>query len=140
MEINQIYQQAKALGVCDRFTGGETIGEVFELFGSPQGVEFFEKTGFPSLAIARSFNGVEARSAGVYIDAGEITLHGVAKAILMGATNAKLTFDDMAELRHEVIVMHGATAHVEASNWAVVFTQELGGTITKCVKDNAILK
>lgn len=43
--VKVIFQKASALGVCSRFKGSETLGELVELFFSPQGVEFCS-TGF----------------------------------------------------------------------------------------------
>lgn len=137
MEVKDLYKQAKGLGVCSMFTGNETIEELLELFATPQGLEFYQKRGFPTIDILRKFKGFRAENAGVYIDAEEITLHGKERVILVGNTVAKLTYDDMATQRNNVTVMHGASVNVVASNWAVVFTSNLGGTINKEAHDNA---
>lgn len=140
MEVKDIYKQLYSLGACSKFTGRETLPELFALFTTPQGLEFYQKTGFPTIEIIRQFSGSYAQAAGVYIDAGSITLHGERKVVLVGDTQATLTYNDNAEYRHEVIVMHGAAADVKASNWAVVFINNLGGDVETTTQDNAIIR
>lgn len=137
MEVKDLYKQAKELGVCSMMTGNETVEELFQLLSTPQGLEFYQKTGFPAIDILRQFKGFQSENAGIYIDAGEITLHGKERVILAGNTVATLTYDDMATQRNNVAVMHGASANIVASNWAVVFTSNLGGIINKEAHDNA---
>lgn len=139
MDVNSIHKQARQMGACPKLKGSENLAELFELFTSIQGIEFAAKYNWPTLEILRQFDGKEALDAEVYIDKGDIMINGARKVVLVGNTRATLVFDDNADTRHEVIVMYGAHAEVNASNWAVVFTENLGGTINKHKEQHAII-
>lgn len=129
---------AHKLAICEMFKGTESISELAELFTSPQGLEFCITAGFPNLATFRLFKRSNPQRFGVYIDAGEITLHNPRRAILIGRTIATIKCDTCE--RHEVVTMLGASATVLASGWAVVATTAGKGTnITKRATDNAII-
>lgn len=137
-EVNNLYQQALALGVCSRFTGKESTDELMKLFLTPQGIEFCLENNFPDLATWRTLSDV-ARKYGIYIDAGDIELTNEPMVVLIGKTNAKLYYNDQAKIGHEVIMTYNSRAHITASNSAVVFVTKQSGKLKKTVKDNAIL-
>ena len=124
--------------VCDMFRGDENLAELCGLLLSPQAVEFGVKRHFPTLAIFRQFKDVDAAQYGVYIDAGEITLHNPDRVLLVGRTSATVICD--RNERHEITVRCGASAVVRASKWAVVkVNSENGCRVIKNAADNAIL-
>lgn len=139
MEATKIHEMLRRLHVCDMVRGNETTAELLRLLTTPQGLEFFQKTGFPTLEVARAFCGADAEAAGVWIDAGQITLHNPRRVVLLGNTRARLIYDDLADEKHNVTVMHGGSAHIDASSWAVVFAQNLGGVIEVDKQDNALV-
>ena len=129
---------AHKLAICEMFKGTETLPELAELFTSPQGLEFCLAAGFPNLATLRIFKRHNPQRFGVYIDAGEITLHNPQRAILIGKTHATIKCDTCEN--HLIVTMHGASATVLASGWAVVATKAGHGTnITRRTTDNAII-
>lgn len=132
----RLYTRAKERGCCERFTGKENMEQLVGLFLTPQGVEFCQKHNFPDIAALRAFRGAETIRQGVYIDAGHIVLSNMAKAALIGDTEAELRYDDPHK-RHEVILMHGAKAHIKASGYAVVFVTGGGADITAELTDKA---
>lgn len=123
------------------FAGTEDEARVLRLFTSPQGLEFCAKNNWPTLEQMRAFDKAKAEWTGVYIDAGNITLHNPRRAVLIGDTHASLLFDDWAEVKHNVVVVHGATAKIAATHWAVVFAEKNvgGGTIDYTKGNNAIV-
>jgi len=136
--INQIYTQAKQLNCCDLFKGTEDLQAIIRLFSSPQGIEFCMNNHFPNTSTFRLFKPYNVERHGIYIDAGNITLSNPERAILIGRTCA--TIDCDTNVRHEVIVLHGAKALVNASKWAVVFTKvEQGSICIKNTSDNAVI-
>ncbi len=139
--IRQIYTQAKLIGACQRFTGRErTLDELVALFLSPQGLEFCIKNRFPNLATFRQLKILESGIAkyGIYIDAGAITLDNPKRAVLVGRTTAVIGCDECE--RHDVVLMHGAKAVINASKWAVAFVAASAGcSYMKNVTDNAII-
>lgn len=137
--IKQIYAQARQLGCCDLFKGTENFEALVSLFRSPQGIEFCINNHFPNTATFRLFKPLRPERHGIYIDAGNITLTNPDKAILIGRTTATVNCDTN-DRRHEVILLHGAKAVVNASRWAVCFTKIEGGCV--CIKntsENAVI-
>ncbi|WP_320980053.1 hypothetical protein [Bacteroides sp.] len=138
--IKQIYAQAKLIGACPRFTGQEkTLDDIVALFTSMQGMEFCIKYHFPNIATFRLFKpyGVD-KQYGIYIDAGTITLKNPARAILIGRTIATIYCDECE--MHDITLLHGAKAVVNASKWAVVKTTvENGCNLIRSTSENAII-
>lgn len=132
-----IYKAAKRHGyVCPRFQGTESPEQLMRLFLTPQGIEFCQKYNFPDIDTLRTFRGLEAARHGIYIDAGRIALRNAEQVALIGDTVAELRYDDPKK-RHEVILMHGAKAHVIATGWAVVAVTNNGCEITTETRDRA---
>lgn len=137
--IKNIYEQAKALGACDLFTGQEkTVDDIVKLFLSTKGMEFCQRNHFPNLATFRLFKGYGVQKYGIYIDAGSITLRNPKRAILVGRTVANIRCDTLE--RHEVYLFQAACATINASGWSVVSVQGVRGTqVIKNVAEHAII-
>lgn len=137
--IQQIYKQARLLGACELFTGKErTLEDIVHLFVTPQGIEFCINNHFPNMETFRLFKPYKIERFGIYIDAGTITLHNPQRAILIGNTVATINNDTLDA--HEVILLHGAKAVVNASGWAVckaIVAEDC--YIDSNVTDNAII-
>lgn len=118
-------------------TGAETTVELMKLIFTPQGVEFCTKFNFPNIHAFRQHKGPEAEQNGIYIDT-DTKLHNVEQVLLVGNTNAVLTYDDRTK-SHHVILMHGAKAKIKASGYAVVFITNAGGVIEREINDNALI-
>lgn len=137
-EASHMNAVAEKLAACDIFKGTEDIASIARLFTSPQGVEFCLAANFPNLATFRLFKRYNPQQYGFYIDAGNITLNNPKTAVLIGKTTATVKCNTCEN--HTVITMHGASATVLASGWAVVRTE--AGTSTNIVRrttDNAII-
>lgn len=129
---------AEKLAACNIFKGTEDIAGIARLFTSPQGVEFCLAANFPNLATLRLFKRFNPERYGIYIDAGDITLKNPKTAVLIGRTTATVKCDTCEN--HTVTTMHGATATVLASGWAVVRTEAGASTsIIRRTTDNAII-
>lgn len=137
--IKQIYQQAKLLDACPRFTGKErTLEDIIALFTSPQGLEFCIKNHFPNIATLRLFKQYGVEKYGIYIDAGVVTLRNPKKAVLIGKTSATVNCDTCE--RHDITFMHCAKGTVNASKWSVVHVAMGNGcSVNKNVFNNAII-
>lgn len=137
--IQQVYGQARLLGACPLFTGRErTLEDIIALFTSPQGMEFCLKHHFPNMATFRLFKPHKPDRYGIYIDAGVITLRNPASVVLIGRTSATVNCDTLE--MHEVTLLHGAKAAVNASRWAVVRTTvEAGCSVIRNTTDNAVI-
>lgn len=137
--IKKIHRQARLLGSCDLFTGGEkTLEDVVRLFTSVQGQEFCLNNRFPHLATFRLFKGMGVERYGIYIDAGIVTLKNPKRAFLVGHTHAIVNCDSLE--RHVINVFQGATATVNACGWAVVRVNTVQGAhVIRNASGNAII-
>lgn len=137
-EAHNMNEVARKLAACTLFTGKEDIPELARLFTSPQGLEFCLAANFPNLATFRLFKNSNPTRYGIYIDAGDITLHNPKTAVLIGRTTATIHCNKCQN--STIVTMHGATATVLASGWAVVRTEAGTGTnIVRRTSDNAII-
>lgn len=134
--MEEIYNKAHRLGACPLFKGGESVDELFDLFVSPQGIEFCARSGYPSLEVIRSYKDDAARHQ-VYVDE-QVVLSNPGKVILANC-EATLTFDDAPDQRHEVVVLFGSKVTIEARNYAVVCVTVVDGEVTRHVYDDAII-
>ena len=129
---------AQQLAMCELFKGTETVEELAKVCTSPHGIEFCLATGFPNIVTFRLFKSFNPERFGIYIDAGTITLHNPETAVLIGRTSATIRCDSCS--RHDIIAMHGGTATVLASKWAVVRVQAgAGSNIVRRTTDNAVI-
>lgn len=117
-ETSYQYDMARKLGSCQMFTGEESLEEMIRLMFSPQGAEFLTTYNFPDIATFRKFKKYHPEQFGVYIDSGEIALRDVKNVFLVGNTTARLKYAQLQGNR--LILMCGASAHVEASGFAVL--------------------
>lgn len=110
---------ARRLRACDVFTGEETtLAEVVAKLHSIEGLEFLLLSGFPTLDLFREYKDALPDGCGVYVDAGEINLHDTLDAILVGDTHA--TGEYTRTKCHKITAVYGASATVDAYEWAVV--------------------
>lgn len=116
-------------------TGTETTSELMKLIFTPQGVEFCTKFNFPDIDTFQQHKGSKAEHNGIYINT-RVKLRNVEHLLLVGNTNAVLTYDDPAKSYH-IILMHGAKAKIKASGYAVVFVTNAGGTVETEISDYA---
>ncbi len=129
--IRRLHGEAVEAGVCTRFTGMEsTAEEIFRLFKSPAGMEFCLERDFPSLETLRLFGPFGARGAGIYVDAGDVTLYDPECAVLAGDTRAKVYCRNVPSggRSSHIYLLHGASADVQASGWAVAYVRGASGT------------
>lgn len=123
---------------CDMFKGTEDLQDLIRLFTSPQGMEFCMKNHFPNIATFRLFKPFDPDKHGIYIDAGEITLKNPKRVVLIGRTSATITCDTLE--RHEVFLLHGAKAIINASGWAVVsVSTSTGCQFIRNISGNAVI-
>ena len=132
--IRQVYSQARLLGSCHRFKGTEkTLEDIVALFCSPQGMEFCINNRFPHMAPFRLFKPFEPEKQGVYIDSGVLTLRNPKRVVLVRRTSATLTW-------HEVFLLHGAKAIINASGWSVVSVSgSKGCQVIRNISGNAVI-
>ena len=137
-ENRALFNMAEKYRACTMFKGTEDLEQIIRLFTSPQGVEFCQKYHFPDITTLRRFKQYDVERYGIYIDAGHIRLENDRTVVLIGKTSACLSYDSKG--RHEVILMHGAQASIQASAWAVVFVSgEHGCQVIKKATDRAMI-
>lgn len=127
------------LAACDMFKGNESLADIVRLFTSPQGIEFCLAAKFPTLPTLRLFKRFGVERFGVYIDAGNITLDNPRRAVLIGRTSATINCSE-GKVLHNIALLRGASAVVNASGWAVVgVDSERGCKLIKNITGNAII-
>ena len=138
-ESRSLHNVAEKYRRCNMFKGTErSIEELAAVFTSRQGLEFCIRYHFPNIATFRLFKGQGVEKYGIYIDAGVITLKNPALAILIGRTSATINCDECKQ--HEIVLLHGARAVVNASKWAVAsVTASVGCSVIKNTSENAII-
>lgn len=138
-ENRALHNVAEKYRTCDMFKGTErTIEELAAVFTSRQGLEFCVRYHFPNLATFRLFKGQGVEKYGIYIDAGVITLKNPERAILVGRTSATVNCDECEQ--HNLVLLHGAKAVVNASKWAVASVSASSGcSVIKNTSGNAII-
>ena len=124
-ENRSLFNMAEKYRSCNMFKGNETLEQVLKLFSSTQGIEFCTKHSFPSIDMCRKFKGPTAENLGIYVDE-DVKVNNRHLVILIGNCHAELEYN-MPGIRYQVVLMHGATAHIKASNWTVVFVNKDGG-------------
>lgn len=115
---------ADRISVCTMFKGTENLDDAASLVFSAQGSEFMTRFGFPSLDTFRSFLKFNPEKYGAYIDKGKIALSGEKRILLVGNTIARIKCDETALYR--IILMHGASAVIDASGYSVVKVEKDG--------------
>lgn len=115
---------AQKLNLCSMFKGTETLEEMITLMFSPQGAEFLTRYNFPNIETFRKFKKYHPEQFGVYIDCGKISLSEARKVFLVGDTIAELKYSEIAGNR--IILMHGATACIDASGFSIVKIEKDG--------------
>lgn len=115
---------ADRISVCTMFKGTESLDDAASLVFSAQGSEFMTRFGFPSLDTFRSFLKFSPEKYGAYIDKGKIALSGEKRILLVGNTTARIKCDETALYR--IILMHGASAVIDASGYSVVKVEKDG--------------
>ena len=126
MTPKELMQSAIQHGACmksGKATGWKSLSW---LLFSPQGREFCESEAFPSIddwrEIAKSADMTELP---IYVDAGRMEIANVGKTAAIGGTIVEASYSGTDRL-YKLILMHGAQAHVRASNYAVVMVVTIG--------------
>lgn len=138
--IQRIHAEAKALGACGKAARANSVEELAALFFSPQGREFCLRHGFPGRDLWRSIRLCcpDIARLGIYIDVGNITVNLSVPTVFIGDTHATATTGADASL-HRVVAMHGASAIITASGYAVVAVEAMPHTaIDVVLTDHAL--
>lgn len=138
-ENRALFNMAEKYRTCCMFKGEETLEQIVALYKSIRGLEFCLRYHFPSIETLRLFKNEHPERFGVYIDAGDIVIDNpVQKILLIGDTIGKISCSETR--RYEIALLHGASAVVNASGWAIVAPEvETGCGIIKNSQDNAII-
>lgn len=115
-------QVALKLDECQMFQGNESLAEIAELMYSPQGREFMTATQFPSLETFRRYVPFAPEQYDIWIDCGKTEMENPERCIIVGDTQVKITCNGLKA--YTIILMHGATADITASGYAVVHVEK----------------
>lgn len=131
-------KSASLYGAC---SGSEKVSDwrsLAWLFFSPQGREFCEEKNFPSLSMFQRMKPYNVEQFGVFVDLGRVSRSNDKDIALIGDTCGELKFDEN-KVVHKVMLMHGAKAHIKASNYAVLLIVNVGGCEVTIDKDETVI-
>ena len=115
MTIEEIKQKAKACGGCELIDKVETWQDAADLLFSPQGQEFFQKTGYPD---SKAINSIGKEVDGFY-NRKSLRLGNPPNLCISGAGYHSLAYDGVPE-EVPIIMLLNANAFVKLDNYAIV--------------------
>ena len=136
-KLKEIKERALQAGACALIRDVHDYAGLAALFFSPQGLEFAEDCGFPQLNHLRLIAD-EVLQEGVYVDQGNITLSCAKDVCIAGDTHATINVSGVDYL-HNIVVMHGASAVINANNYAVIVITDVNAGEIKINKDNTVI-
>lgn len=138
MKIDEIMKSAALLGACSGSGKVSDWKSLVWLFFSPQGREFCEEKNFPELPMFREMKRHGISELGVFVDEGNVCRSNDKDIALVGDTCGELKFDEN-NVVHKIILMHGAKAHIKASNYVVLLIINIGGCKVTIEKDETVV-
>lgn len=136
--IQEIMKSASLCGACSGSGKVSDWRSLAWLFFSPQGREFCEEKNFPSLSTFQRMKSYKVEQFGVFVDLGRVCRSNDKDIALIGDTCGELKFDEN-NVVHKVILMHGAKAHITASNYVVLLIVNMGGCEVTIDKDETVV-
>lgn len=124
-KLDSIKDGAKDIGSCDKIRTVRGYKSLTELFYSPQGREFCQAHNYPSIEQFREIK-QEVFPYNVFVDSGDISLKDVHRIALVGDTHAKIEAEGVDDV-FLIILMHGATARIKATKYAVINIVNISG-------------
>ncbi len=124
-------------GACGKSHKVKDYRSLVWLFFSPQGREFCTENNFPDpQQFASIAEGIKPY--GVYVNSVEVVKENPEQFAAVGETTAHLTYDDPKRI-HKLMLMHGAKAHIRASNYAVILLVKTEGCEVEIEKDETVV-
>lgn len=138
--IRDIVRKAIKLGACKKIAKVDDVKSLLELLYSAQGVEFFQKTQFPTIDYLRAASDIyKIDKQNVFVDAKNVVLKNVKETILAGDITADIICDCNA-FANTVIVAFGAKVHIKASNYTVLKIIKISNDCEITIeKDNTVI-
>lgn len=119
--LERAIHQCQLAGACDLLRTNMTLSELCHLMHSPQGIEFLLKS-IPTIEMWRYLAEEYQEtlvSNHIYLDSGLVELDGTPKSVIALGRTTLLARPDQLDLYHYT-ALHGASAEVRATGWAVV--------------------
>lgn len=118
----KLVDEAIRLGACKKVARVKDFDSLARLFFTPQGREFCLENDYPSL---EQFRGMNLEGYPVYVDTTVVMKN---QDVALINSHGELTFDGV-DKAYTVLLMHGATANIHASNYAVVLVEGDGARV-----------
>ena len=123
MEVSEIIKRAVELGACSKSQKATDWKSLAWLFFSPQGREFCKKHNYPSTEVFRQMKG-NVEQYGVHI---EDNIEAQNKDIAIIGSSESILYYSGVNRPYWVILMHGASVTIHASEYAVVKVENISG-------------
>lgn len=124
-KLTNIKDLALNIGACDKISKVSDYKSLVDLFFSPQGREFCQNNNYPTLGMFRTIK-EDVKPYRVFVDTGSIETYNEPNIALVGNTHGKIKIRGVDSLYH-VILMHGATAEIDISHYAVAQIINISG-------------
>lgn len=125
MTVNEIMNMAIAKGACSESGKASDWKSLAWLLFTPQGREFCAEHRFPSIETWRGIKDSMTGELPVRIDSGTIFEENPKDIAIIGDTCADIAYRG-ANVKHNLIVMHGAKVRVYVKEWAVLHIVRIG--------------
>lgn len=136
--IEEIKHRLELLNACNSVDCIADVDDAIDSLFTPQGSEFFRKTGYPSIDTLREGKKHLADMSGVYLDCGDITLSQppkhTANLLIIGDSMVNLTISQPTILYH-IIVAHNASLKLNANRHSVATITVVGDCNVEVIND-----
>lgn len=124
MTYDELIQGLEEHGACSRSREATNIMSLSKLVFTAQGREFIRDSNYPTLDIFRALKRkIEKNNIHVDDEIKEINK----SVAIVGDSVATLDYDGVGEC-YKVIILYGAKAKINVSNYAVVLIDNIGGS------------
>lgn len=135
--IKEVCDSARNLGACKLIDSIRDIEELSKYIFTPQGLEFCIIHEFPALSVLQRHKDIIEKY-GYFVDCGHISRNNDTNIVLAGDTVGELSYDNPTCL-HKIILMHGASVKINASNYVVLQVYQIGKCHLEINKDQTVI-
>lgn len=124
MTYEELIKGLEEHGACSRSREARNITSISKLVFTAQGREYIRNNNYPTLDIFRALKRKIEKN-NIYVDG---NIHATNKSVvIVGDSTATLNYTGLAD-RYKVIILHGAKAKINVSDYAVVLIDNIGGS------------
>lgn len=129
-EITEIKDAAIEMGACNLIENVRGWRSLESMMMSSHGIEFVGKNHDDERLVALFVKHAERlRKMSVFVDTEEVRLSKTTRGVFFGKTNAQISCSGTEKI-YTFVVLNGASASIDARNYAVVRLYNFGGDVS----------